>query len=83
MDIGTAHLFIPGPTQIPEDVRRAMMVPMQDHRAPAFGDLLRPILSDLAPVFGTREARIALIPDRARRPGKRRSPTSSRPATGC
>jgi alanine-glyoxylate transaminase/serine-glyoxylate transaminase/serine-pyruvate transaminase len=62
MDIGTAHLFIPGPTQIPEDVRRAMMVPMQDHRAPAFGDLLRSILSGLAPVYGTREARIALIP---------------------
>ena len=42
MDIGTAHLFIPGPTQIPEDVRRAMMVPMQDHRAPAFGDSCAP-----------------------------------------
>jgi alanine-glyoxylate transaminase / serine-glyoxylate transaminase / serine-pyruvate transaminase len=59
---GTAHLFIPGPTNVPADVQRAMIVPMQDHRAPEFGALLQPVLAGLKPVFGTREAQIALFP---------------------
>lgn len=59
---GTAHLFMPGPTNVPMDVQRAMLVGMQDHRAPAFGDLLRPILSDLKPIFGTKTGQIALFP---------------------
>ncbi|PZX46095.1 alanine-glyoxylate transaminase/serine-glyoxylate transaminase/serine-pyruvate transaminase [Roseinatronobacter thiooxidans] len=59
---GTAHLFIPGPTNVPADVQRAMIVPMQDHRAPEFGALLQPVLAGLKPVFGTREAQIALLP---------------------
>ena len=29
-------LFIPGPTNIPDEVRRAMNVPMEDMRAPDF-----------------------------------------------
>jgi alanine-glyoxylate transaminase/serine-glyoxylate transaminase/serine-pyruvate transaminase len=59
---GFAHLFMPGPTNVPMDVQRAMVVGMQDHRAPAFADLLRPILSDLKPVFGTKTGQIALFP---------------------
>ena len=34
MPTGPTHLFIPGPTNVPEAVRRAVNVPMQDHRAP-------------------------------------------------
>ena len=33
---GHAHLFIPGPTNIPEAVRQAMNIPMEDMRAPSF-----------------------------------------------
>ena len=62
MPTGLAHLFIPGPTNLPEAVRRAMLAPMPDHRAPEFAAFLRPLLDDLAPVFGSRTARIALIP---------------------
>jgi len=62
MQTGLAHLFIPGPTNLPEDVRRAMAVPMPDHRSPEFAAFLRPILRDLMPVFGTRQAQVALIP---------------------
>ena len=62
MQTGTAHLFIPGPTNVPADVQRAMIVPMQDHRAPEFAALLQPVLDGLKPVFGTRTARIALLP---------------------
>ena len=36
MPTGPTHLFIPGPTNVPEAVRRAINVPMQDHRAPDF-----------------------------------------------
>jgi len=59
---GTAHLFIPGPTNVPPDVQRAMIVPMQDHRAPDFAALLSPVLEGLMPILGTRDARIALFP---------------------
>lgn len=62
MQTGLAHLFIPGPTNLPEDVRRAMAVPMPDHRSPAFAEFLRPILRDLRPVFGTAAGKIALFP---------------------
>jgi alanine-glyoxylate transaminase / serine-glyoxylate transaminase / serine-pyruvate transaminase len=62
MQTGTAHLFIPGPTNVPEDVRRAMAVPMQDHRAPEFAALLRPILQELKPLFGTETGQIVLFP---------------------
>lgn len=62
MQTGLAHLFIPGPTPLPEDVRRALAVPMPDHRSPEFAAFLRPILRDLAPVFGLQDGRIALIP---------------------
>ena len=59
---GLSHLFIPGPTNLPDCVRRAMCAPMPDHRSPAFGAFLRPLLRDLKPLFGSREARVALIP---------------------
>ncbi len=62
MMTGTAHLFIPGPTNVPADVQRAMIVPMQDHRAPEFTEILRPVLAGLKPVFGTNDAQIALLP---------------------
>ena len=62
MQTGTSHLFIPGPTNIPADVQRAMIVPMQDHRAPEFAALLQPVRDGLKPLFGTREAQIALLP---------------------
>lgn len=59
---GTAHLFIPGPINVPADVQRAMIVPMQDHRAPDFAALLGQVLDGLKPVFGTQHAPIALFP---------------------
>ncbi|MDX8522788.1 hypothetical protein RFN30_31800, partial [Mesorhizobium sp. VK23D] len=33
---GYTHLFIPGPTNIPEEVRQAMNLPMEDMRAASF-----------------------------------------------
>ncbi|NIP76044.1 MAG: aminotransferase class V-fold PLP-dependent enzyme, partial [Xanthomonadales bacterium] len=59
---GQTHLFIPGPTNIPEDVRQAMNVPMQDMRAPDFGNLTKPLFEGLKRVFQTRTGRVFMYP---------------------
>ncbi|MDH3669091.1 MAG: aminotransferase class V-fold PLP-dependent enzyme [Paracoccaceae bacterium] len=62
MTTGQTHLFIPGPTNIPEDVRQAMNVPMQDMRAPDFGDLTKPLFEGLKRVFKTETGRVFMYP---------------------
>jgi alanine-glyoxylate transaminase / serine-glyoxylate transaminase / serine-pyruvate transaminase len=59
---GMTHLFIPGPTNVPEAVRRAMNVPTEDHRAPDFPALTLPLFSDLRLVFGNESGRVFLYP---------------------
>jgi len=44
---GRNFLFVPGPTNVPDRVLRAMMVSMEDHRSPAFPELTRTILPGL------------------------------------
>ena len=51
---GRNYLFAPGPTHIPTIVQNAMNVPMEDHRAPDFPELVKPILRDLKKVFLTK-----------------------------
>ena len=62
MRTGINHLFIPGPTNVPEVVRQAMNVPMQDQRAPDFGALTLGILADLKKVFKTETGQVMLFP---------------------
>lgn len=62
MKIGTTHLFVPGPTNVPEVVRRAMNVPMEDHRAPDLPDFVLELLSDLKRVFRLRTGRVFVYP---------------------
>ena len=62
MRTGTNHLFIPGPTNVPEDVRMAMNVPMQDQRGPDFGAMTLGILADLKKVFRTTTGQVMLFP---------------------
>ena len=50
---GRHFLQLPGPTNVPDRVLRAMNRPTIDHRGPAFGEMTRHILSALRPVFGT------------------------------
>ena len=59
---GKTGLFIPGPTNIPENVRQAMNVPMQDMRAPDFGELTLPLFADLKKVFNTETAEVFMFP---------------------
>jgi UDP-N-acetylmuramoyl-tripeptide--D-alanyl-D-alanine ligase len=39
-------VFIPGPTNIPDRLRHAMLVQTRDHRAPDFVETLAPVLED-------------------------------------
>ena len=51
---GRHFLQIPGPTNVPDRVLRAMDRPVIDHRGPEFAQLGAEILEALRPVFGTR-----------------------------
>jgi alanine-glyoxylate transaminase/serine-glyoxylate transaminase/serine-pyruvate transaminase len=62
MPNGLMHLFIPGPTNVPDAVRRAMNVPMQDHRAPDFPELTLPLFTDLKKVFANETGRVLMYP---------------------
>jgi alanine-glyoxylate transaminase/serine-glyoxylate transaminase/serine-pyruvate transaminase len=60
MELGvvTAHsgrhfLQIPGPTNVPDRVLRAIAQPTIDHRGPDFAELTRDLLQRVQPVFGT------------------------------
>ena len=51
---GRHFLQIPGPSNIPDRVLRAMDRPIIDHPGPEFGAMTRKLLADLQPVFGTK-----------------------------
>ena len=73
----TTHLFIPGPTNIPEAVRKAMDIRMEDMRSPEFPKFTLPLFEDVKKVFKLRTAAFSFFRRRARAPGSRRSPTRS------
>ncbi|QDQ10010.1 pyridoxal-phosphate-dependent aminotransferase family protein [Streptomyces spectabilis] len=50
---GRHFLQIPGPTNVPDRVLRAMAAPTLDHRGPEFAELTRRVLDGLKPVFDT------------------------------
>jgi alanine-glyoxylate transaminase/serine-glyoxylate transaminase/serine-pyruvate transaminase len=51
---GRHFLQIPGPTNVPDRVLRAMAAPTMDHRGPEFGVLGREVLAEVKPIFKTR-----------------------------
>ena len=51
---GRHFLQIPGPTNVPDRILRAMDRPTIDHRGPEFARLAAGILEDLKAIFGTR-----------------------------
>src|ERR1700726_3201322 len=59
---GRNFLFVPGPTNVPDRVLRAMNVPMEDHRSPIFPELTRACLAGLKPVFKTTTGTPILFP---------------------
>ena len=59
---GYKHLFIPGPTNVPEPVRQAMNVPMEDMRAPDFPELVHGLLADMKKAYRTESGRVFIFP---------------------
>src|SRR5262245_30975314 len=56
---GRHFLQIPGPTNVPDRVLRAISAPTIDHRGPDFAVLAREVLDAIKPVFGTEAPVIA------------------------
>lgn len=52
---GRNFLFVPGPTNVPDRVLRAMHRAMEDHRSPVFPKLPLSIFPDLRKIFRTTE----------------------------
>lgn len=55
-------VFIPGPTNIPEELRRAIDFPTIDHRSPTFMEMLRPALDGIKRILKTVHGDAIIVP---------------------
>lgn len=55
-------IFIPGPTNIPEALRKAIDMPTIDHRSPVFGKILHPALEGVKKVLKSELSAIFVFP---------------------
>jgi len=62
MSVGRHFLQIPGPTNIPDRILRAMDRPIPDHRGPELPALVQEITTGLKRVFQTADGEIILYP---------------------
>jgi alanine-glyoxylate transaminase/serine-glyoxylate transaminase/serine-pyruvate transaminase len=62
MPAGRNALFIPGPTNLPDRLRRAMDVALEDQRAPDFPDFVIGLFADMKQVFKTDRGQIFIFP---------------------
>ncbi len=79
---GRHFLQIPGPTNVPDRILRAMDMPTIDHRGPEFQKLGRRVLSGIKTIFKC-SGPVVIYPASGTGAWKRRSSTRSRPATRC
>ncbi|HEY1872968.1 MAG TPA: aminotransferase class V-fold PLP-dependent enzyme [Steroidobacteraceae bacterium] len=59
---GRNFLFVPGPTNVPDRITRAMAVPSEDHRSSKFPELTLRCLADLRKIFKTTSGTPILFP---------------------
>jgi alanine-glyoxylate transaminase/serine-glyoxylate transaminase/serine-pyruvate transaminase len=59
---GRNFLFVPGPSNVPDRVLRAMHRAAEDHRSSAFPELPRSLFTDLRTLFGTAEGQPFIFP---------------------
>jgi alanine-glyoxylate transaminase/serine-glyoxylate transaminase/serine-pyruvate transaminase len=59
---GRNFLFVPGPTNIPDRILRAMHVAMEDHRSSDFPKLTRPLYEGLKQVFKSEGGDVVILP---------------------
>lgn len=55
-------VFIPGPTNIPESLRKACDMPTIDHRSPLFGSILHPARAGVQEVLKSETAEVFIFP---------------------
>ncbi|WP_120499183.1 L-aspartate--glyoxylate aminotransferase BhcA [Roseovarius sp. EL26] len=55
-------IFIPGPTNIPEALRKACDMPTIDHRSPLFGQILHPARAGVRQILKSDKAEIFIFP---------------------
>jgi len=55
-------VFIPGPTNMPECLRKAVDMPTLDHRSSLFGEILHPALNGVKQVLKSKTAEIFVFP---------------------
>ena len=55
-------VFIPGPTNMPEDIRKACDMPTIDHRSPLFGQILHPARAGVQKVLKSSVAEVFIFP---------------------
>jgi alanine-glyoxylate transaminase / serine-glyoxylate transaminase / serine-pyruvate transaminase len=59
---GRNFLFVPGPTNVPDRILRAMHVAMEDHRSSDFPKLTKPLYDGLRQVFKTERGDVVIRP---------------------
>lgn len=59
---GRNFLFVPGPTNVPDRILRAMDRPMEDHRSSAFPELATGLFRDLRKIFKTLTGQAFIFP---------------------
>ena len=59
---GRPFLQIPGPTNVPDRVLRAMDRAVIDHRSPEFGAMVKALLPEVAKVFKSEQGKVVLYP---------------------
>jgi alanine-glyoxylate transaminase/serine-glyoxylate transaminase/serine-pyruvate transaminase len=59
---GRNALFIPGPTNVPQAVRAAMDIPLEDQRAPDFPQFTLGLFRDLKKIFKTETGQVFIFP---------------------
>ena len=55
-------VFIPGPTNMPEEIRKACFVPTLDHRSPAFAKIFRPAVAGVRRVLKMAQGEVFILP---------------------
>ena len=55
-------VFIPGPTNMPESLRKAIDLPTMDHRSSAFAEILHPALDGVKKVLKTEKGEAFIFP---------------------
>ncbi|WP_315927332.1 L-aspartate--glyoxylate aminotransferase BhcA [Mesorhizobium sp. SP-1A] len=55
-------IFIPGPTNIPDELRRAVDYPSIDHRSDIFAEMFQPIAAGVRRILKSQDAEVVLFP---------------------